>query len=152
MSIKDNNFFKSTVDTIFNSQQQVLGEAGTTTKIGAKSKAKKPELELALAVLLVDLASCDQNFDPKEYAVIQNSLVGLFGTSKEQVQQLVNQANLVLANMRGVNKFADLLKDNLTDDEKHAIFNIIEDVIKADGQEDGFEVYLREKFKTLLGI
>jgi len=117
-----------------------------------KAGPDKRELELAVTVLLVDLASCDQNFDPQEYHVIINGLMRIFGTSKDEVSKLINQANLALANLRGVGRFAKLLKDNLDIDTKNTIMEVIEDIIMADGEEDGFETYLRHKFADLLGI
>jgi uncharacterized tellurite resistance protein B-like protein len=112
----------------------------------------KKELELALAVLLVDLASCDQNFEQQEYQVISNGLKRMFGTGKSDVQALVNQANTVLKNLRGTSRFAEMLKDNLSHEERQHVMELINEVIDADGQEDGFETYLRHKFAKLLGF
>ena len=103
-------------------------------------------------MLLVDLASCDQDFDPGEYQVITGGLRRIFGTSKAEVTGLVNQANLSLGNLRGVSKFGELLRDNLGFDERKAIMEVIEEVIAADGEEDGFETYLRDKLTELLGL
>ena len=110
------------------------------------------ELEVALAVLLVDLASCDDNFEPQEFTVIQEGLSRLFGTSKEEVSSLVNQAKTILANLRGSTSSAELLHEHLSDEQKEAVLCVIDQVIDADGVEDGFEVYLRHKFRDLLGL
>ena len=115
-------------------------------------KINKKELELALTVLLVDLASCDEKFQPEEYNMIANGLRRLFGTSREQVQALVNQATQVLRNLRGTSQFATLLKESLSEEQKLAIMEIVEDIINADGVVEGFEIYLRHKLTDLLGL
>lgn len=114
--------------------------------------APKNELELALTVLLVDIASADQHFDACEYTKIELGLRRVFGTTKNEVVPLVNQAKQVMANMRGTSTFTTLLRENLTDELKHTVFEVIGDVIDADGVQDGFEIYLREKFAEALGL
>lgn len=137
----------ATLDKIFEKNQRVLN-----SNQGFKErKVSKIDLEIALTVLLVDLASCDQNFDQQEYLIISKALKEMFGTSKSEVSSLVNQAELVLKNYRGTSTFIETLRDNLDKDEKSAVICIIDDIIAADGVEDGFETYLRAKFTDMLG-
>ncbi|RMD86622.1 MAG: hypothetical protein D6808_02930 [Candidatus Dadabacteria bacterium] len=110
------------------------------------------DLEFAAAVLLVDLASIDQNFDMVEYQAIVNGLNRIFGTTHEEVQEMVNRANRVLKQLRGTSRFGELLRKNLPETERKAIMDLINEVIMADGKEDGYEIYLREKFKEMLGL
>lgn len=137
-----------TLDKIFEKNQKVLDN----TKCFNKRKVSKIDLEIALTVLLVDLASCDQNFDQQEYIIISKALKEMFGTSKSEVSNLVNQAELVLKNYRGSTSFIETLRDNLDNEEKALVVNIIDDIIAADGVEDGFETYLRAKFTDMLGV
>ena len=41
---------------------------------------------------------------------------------------------------------------NLTVEQKRTVLTIVDDLIAADGVEDGFETYLRCKFADLLGV
>lgn len=138
-----------TLNQLFSQNKQLADKKESFQR---KQNVNKRELEVALTVLLVDLASCDQNFDPEEYTMIQQGLTRIFGTSKDQVSALVNQANTALSNLRGSSSYLKLLNENLSSDEKKAVLCIIDQVIGADGVEDGFEVYLRTKFKDMLGI
>ena len=115
-------------------------------------KTNKKDLELALTVLLVELASCDEKFQPEEYHLIATGLKRIFGTTKEQVQALVNQATQTLRNLRGTSQFGSLLKENLDEETKTAIMEIIDEVIHADGVVEGFELYFRHKIAGFLGI
>lgn len=149
-SDKNNDLLGQTIDTIF-------AKSSPGKQVISNSKAglggiSAQELQVALTVVLVDLASCDQNFEPREYQIISAGLKQMFGTSKEEVKALVNQATLVLSNLRGTNHFAKMLRDNLDEEQKIAVMEIIDTIIHVDGQEDGFETYLRNKFARLLGI
>ena len=145
----DGNLVFNTIQGIFAEHNLELSKSSG----GIKGKqVPKRDLEIALAVLLVDIASADQHFDPAEYNVITNGLRRLFGTSKDQVKALVNQAQVQLSGLRGTNRFADLLRENLSVDEKAAVLDVIEEVIGADGREDGFETYLRQRLVETLGI
>jgi uncharacterized tellurite resistance protein B-like protein len=148
----------NTDDFLRNAIQGIFSKNSETTEAKKKFVPKDPngasqkDLEVALTVLLVDLASCDQNFDPQEYHIITNGLRRLFGTTKSEVTALVNQANVTLQQLRGVGRFATLLKDNLEHEQKQAIMEVIEEVISADNEEDGFETYLRNKLAGMLGM
>lgn len=152
MTEDSNALLEQTIHEIFTGSERTLPKhaANLEGKRGKKRAVK--ELELALAVLLVDLASCDQAFDMQEYVIISNGLRRLFGTNKSDVRGLINQANLVLSNLRGTAKFSQLLQESLSEDEKRAVLEVIDEVIFADGVEDGFETYLRNKFMHALGL
>lgn len=152
MSFNPNDIFKSTVRGMFESNNQLVRESASKFKTKSGKKADTADLEFALAVLLVDLASCDQEFAPQEYHIIQNGLRRIFGTSKDQVTNLINQANQTLKNLRGSSKFAADLKESLNLEQRQAIMEIVNEVIAADGKEDGFEIYMRHKFMDLLGL
>ena len=140
-----------TLDDVFAESDNLEKKQKMSRRAEAYSVSQR-ELEVALTVLLVDLASCDDDFDPREYQMLSNGLRRVFGTAKHEVQALVNQAKLAIANLRGTNKFAALLRDNLDEEKRRAILEVIDDVIMVDGVEDGFETYLRCKYADLLGL
>lgn len=116
------------------------------------SESTKADLELALAVILVDIASTDEAFDPSEYEVISRGLKELFGSTKDRVQQLVNQSRQILDSLRGTSKYTTMLRDGLSDTEKKEILSIIDDLVAADGKEDPFEVYMKSRIAKALGF
>lgn len=149
MSDSDQEGFAKKLHSIFEKNDKILEKR---KKFDRGNGVSVRDLEVALTVLLVDLASCDQNFDQQEYNVITHGLMEIFGTSKDEVSALVNQANMVIANMRGTSRFAETLKQNLSSEEKESVLAIIDQIIHVDGEEDGFETYLRAKFVEILGI
>jgi len=147
-----NLILSQAISNIFANNQIGLQQELRRRKQRSKKGPSQKELELAVAVLLVDLASCDEHFDPEEREAIIKGMRRIFGTSRPDVIALMNQASLALENLRGPAAFADLLKENLNDDEKQVVMEVIEEVIMADNVEDGFETYLRSRFAQLLGI
>lgn len=144
---------KITAEALVNALKSVFEEQGEGNK-GKQKRRGVPtaDLELAFAVLLVDMASCDQNFEQKEYIMIGSALKRLFGTPKDRVQTLVNQANTIMNNLRGTSRYAALLRDNLDLDEKKVLMETVDELIFSDGEEGGFERYLRTKLADLLGV
>src|SRR4051812_30502504 len=105
-----NNMFTDTIDHIFAHHNASLDKQYRSKNNAAM---KKRELEMAVAILLVDLASCDQHFDTCEYQTISKGLNKLFGTSLQEVGSLVQQANQALGMLRGSGKFATMLRETL---------------------------------------
>ncbi len=147
--MKENHLINEALEDLFAKNQKTNHTERAKAKL---PQSNKRELELALAVLLVDLASSDQNFDMSEYNTIATGLQRIFGTKPSEIQALINQANLVIKNLRGTSKFAQLLRDSLDQEERDHVMSVIDEVISADGIEDGFETYLRHKFADLLGV
>jgi uncharacterized tellurite resistance protein B-like protein len=117
-----------------------------------KDRNLQAELEFALTIILVELASSDEGFAHEEYNTITLGLRTIFGTERDKVQAYINRSILTLNNLRGTTEYADLLRNNLDKEQLLKIINIIEDVIGADGVEDSYEIYLRSKYRRLFGI
>jgi uncharacterized tellurite resistance protein B-like protein len=139
----------SAFNSIFEQNEKLLKRSGKTKESGA---ASSHDLHLAVVVLLVDLASTDSNFDSREYLTICVGMQRLFGITQPEVTKLISQANQIIASMRGVDRFATLLKEQVDGETRKQIMEVIQNVISADGVEDDFEIYLKHKFRFLLGL
>jgi uncharacterized tellurite resistance protein B-like protein len=148
--METSNVLSQAIGQIFVQSDQALAQ--NKLQLKSKSSVKRSELELALSVILVDLASCDQKFDSEEFQAVSRGLRRIFGTQKTDVVALVQRAQSVIDNLRGTANFAKLLRQHLSQKDRDLIAEIIEEVIAADGVEDGFETYLRSKYFELLGI
>ena len=128
-----------------------------TKGVPQKVKNKQPlhvqeDLEFALTIILVELASSDEGFAHIEYNTIISRMRMVFGTDREKVRLLINRAVVTLNNLRGTSEYAILLKENLPEPKLLQIIDAIDDVIGADGVLDDFEVYNRLKYIRLLGL
>jgi uncharacterized tellurite resistance protein B-like protein len=150
----NNKLIGGRIDVMFEKSKSASAPAPFFTQEKKKERARveRRDLELAVTVLLVDLAAADQNFQPREYQLMANALKSIFGTPRHEVQNMVNQANTILRNLRGTSYYAKMLKENLDDKAKKALMEIIDEIIMADGTEDGMEIYLRQKMAMSLGV
>lgn len=150
MSTEKNPPLSNSIEQIFSQHQKALSNFQQQQK--GKKRATKQQLELALTILLVELASSDQNFDTNEYNQIVSGLKRIFGTDRTSMGALITQANLALANLRGSSQYGELLRENLNLEQRQAVLEVVESVINADGRIDGFELYVRNKIAGLLGL
>lgn len=112
----------------------------------------KDEIALAAAVVLIEIASSDHVVDKFERTVIINGLKSLFRVSDETANGLMNRAKAQLASMRGSSSAAEILRDSLDMPTKRAIAQVIDNLIRCNGVVDGIEVYLRKRFRDILGL
>lgn len=142
--------------TILNAFNSIFEQNGELLKASNRADKLKTvtnnDLHLAVVVILVDLASTDSNFDSREYMTICVGMQRLFGISQSAVSALISQANQILTTMRGVDRFATLLKEQIDIEKRKQIMQVIDNVIAADGHTDDFEIYLKHKFGSLLGL
>ena len=121
-----------------------------TKKVPVSTKVPVQELEFALTVLLVELASSDENFDQEEYHTITMSLQRVFDTDRAKAKEYINRASVSLSQVRGTTSYARLLSENLSLDERTMITDIIDELISADGQQDPFEIYHKNRIRHIL--
>ena len=108
-------------------------------------------LDLARAILFVDLALIDGNFEAREYEFIMNSLQQDLGISHQDAINLVKTASSQIQ-YRGSHSFAVELQRRLDVSARQQIMNQVRHLIMVDNQSDGFEKYLEKKFSDLLGV
>jgi uncharacterized tellurite resistance protein B-like protein len=121
-----------------------------TKKAVLSTRAPIQDLEFALTVLLVELASSDENFDQDEYHTITMSLQRVFDTDRAKAKEYINRASVSLSQVRGTTSYARLLGENLSLDERRMITDIIDELISADGEQDPFEIYHKNRIRHIL--
>jgi uncharacterized tellurite resistance protein B-like protein len=147
MKKRSNPQFKKIIQTYMN---RVEENTTSTEESGVNETITSSDLEFALTILLVELASSDQNFDQQEYHSITIGLQRIFGTERAKVRSYINRATLTLAQYRSTLPYAELLKANLNPLQLKEIVEIIDDLVDSDGQEDPFEIYHRQRLRGIL--
>ena len=112
----------------------------------------KGELSLASAIVLMEIASSDNQVDKFEQSVIHHGIKALFGVSDEVAAGIVVQARPRLQAMRSSSTEASMLREALDPSTKRAMASIIDNLIRCNGMVDGMELYLRKRFRDLLGL
>jgi uncharacterized tellurite resistance protein B-like protein len=126
-------------------QMRVLGDP-------KRRGPKQIDIQLATAMILVEVASSDHMIDRFEKSVIHNGLKAIFRISDESAVGLLAKARSALGSMRSTSEEASMLKEHLDGSTKRAIANTIDTLIRCNGVVDSVEVYLRHRFRTLLGL
>ena len=142
------DYFSTAISGIFANHNR--NTQRSTAWLKANSGVKARDIELAVTVLLVELASCDENFDAREFNTIVSGIQRIFGTKAEDIRKLIHEAKLAIQNMRGTDKFAELIRDNLQPEQKKLILDVIDEVVHSDGVQDDYEVFLKGKFLRLI--
>jgi uncharacterized tellurite resistance protein B-like protein len=142
MNKNDNNSSQS-VDSLMSRMQNLKPKGALRGK---------DEIALAAAVVLIEIASSDHVVDKFERTVIINGLKSLFRVSDENANGLMNRAKAQLSSMRGSSSAAEVLRDSLDMASKRAIAQVIDNLIRCNGVVDGIEVYLRKRFRDILGL
>lgn len=138
-----NNHSELNANNLMN-QMQGLRKQGTVKS--------KQDLTLATAIVLLEIASSDNSVDKFEQSVIHHGLKALFKISDETAANVIVMAKAQLTNMRSSSTEASMLRDVLDPVSKRTMASIIDNLIKCNGVVDGMEIYLRRRFRDLLGI
>lgn len=140
--------FKANDRSIDNVKKQL----GTGVKKQAKTKRNLNDIQLSTTVILVEVAASDETFQLSEYDTIADGLRQLYGTGREEAKKFINQALILRSSLSGNSRHLELLRDNLTEEEKLRIARVIDEIISADGQEDPYEIFLRKRYRRALGL
>lgn len=109
-------------------------------------------IRLATAVLMVDVARADYDFDEDEFTTLLDLIQIHFGLSAEDATQLANEASEVAEDLVSVHEFTSLLHKNLSEDEKGDVVALLWRIAYADGSLDKYEDSLVLKISDLLYV
>lgn len=122
----------------------------TTTEVDTTSREEA--LNLATAVLMVDVARADHVFDDSEFDRVLKLVERHFGLTAEQAAELVNIADEKAEDLVSLHDFTQLLHNNLNRQEKERVIGMLWKIAYADGQLDKYEDSLVLKISDLLHV
>lgn len=117
-----------------------------------ESKSRGEALRIATAVLLVDVARADQDFDESEFERLLVLLQDHFQLSAEDAAVLANIAGEKAEDLVSVHEFTELLHQHLSEAEKADIVGMLWKIAYADGRLDKYEDSLVLKISDLLYV
>ncbi|MCY4154579.1 MAG: TerB family tellurite resistance protein [Gammaproteobacteria bacterium] len=126
-----------------------LGMQDTADRSGTDSNNR---VELAAAVLMVEISLADASIDPAELAVIKATLCNHFTIPAQQVDELIDMARHEVDLAVSLHEFTRMLNDNLSAAEKIRIIEALWKVAFADAVLDKYEEYYIRKIADLLYI
>ena len=109
-------------------------------------------IELAAAVLMLEISLADSSIDDDELLIIKNALVDRFHIEAGQVDELMDLARREVDLAVSLHDFTRLLNEKLGAAEKIQIIELLWKVAFADAVLDKYEEYYIRKIADLLYI
>ncbi len=122
-----------------------------------KSTAEKSEdtalrIQIATAVILLEVAHADDDFSMEEQNLIIDILREEFKLNEEEVAELMEVSDQKRRGTVDLWQFTRIINDTFDDTEKSRIIDFIWRVIFADGRLDKYEDHIVHKLATILHI
>ncbi len=113
---------------------------------------REQQLQLAFAVLLVDVARADWEHAPQERETITAALATQFALDREHAQNLVREAENTLDVETSLYGFLELLNRECSIAEKRELMNRLWEVAFADGELSKYEEHTIRRLADLLHV
>ena len=114
------------------------------------TEARDAAIRNATAVLMVDVARADYEFDADEFDSLLRLIQAHFDLSAEDAATLVNAADERVDGLTSLHDFTQLLHNNLDEQEKARVVGLLWQIAYADGRLDKYEDSLVRKISDLL--
>lgn len=128
--------------------QAIVGTADDEADAAAREHA----LRMATAVLMIDVARADYQFDEDEFDRVLRLCESHFELSPDEAAELVNAANEKAEDLVSVQEFTHLLHNSLDERDKARIVELLWQIAYADGRLDKYEDSLILKISDLLYV
>ena len=107
-------------------------------------------IQLASAVLLLDVAQTDQEYSDSERQKIRQAIESKFSLSSEDIEELMSTADLKSKEAIDYHQFTSLLNKEFTLHQKIKLIEFMWQVAFSDGQLDPHEDHFIRKISDLL--
>lgn len=109
-------------------------------------------LDLAVAVLLVEMARADHNLDDAEEREVRAQLEAAFGLTPDAAATLVMRAHDLVDDSVSLHEFTRVVHEGMEYDEKQRVIAMLWQVALTDRNLDKYEDYLIGKLGELLYV
>ncbi|MDH5648290.1 MAG: TerB family tellurite resistance protein [Gammaproteobacteria bacterium] len=110
------------------------------------------QLQLATAVLLIEVARSDHDIDPRERTRIVDTIQKRFNLTPHETRKLVELATTESAELTSYYEFSSLVNKRFAYDEKINLLELMWLVALTDGHLDKYEEHLIRKIANLIYI
>ena len=118
----------------------------------ADENARESAIRMATAVLMIEVARADHEYDKSEFDMLLELITNRFQISPEEAVELANEAGETAEDYFSLHSFTQLLNKNLSVRDKAHIISLLWQVAYADGRLDKFEDSLVLKISDLLYV
>jgi len=127
--------------------------AGASGQVAHDKKADTTlRIQIATAVILLEVAYADEELSQSEQARIEEILRKRFQIDQESIGELLQIAEEKRRGSIDIWHFTKIINENFSDEEKYRIIETVWQVIYADGRLDKYEDYIVHKLSNMLHI
>ena len=131
---------------------QVASAVAVTGADGDESTSRQHALDLATAVLMVQVARADYRFEESEFDALLSLIERHLELDPEEASELANKAGEKAEEAIDVHQFTKKLHEHLSETDKARVVSMLWRVAYADGRLDKFEDSLVLKISDLLYV
>ena len=117
-------------------------------KVDTGGKPTDRDLQIATAVLLLEMAGRDQDFAPEEINVAFASMSRQFQLSDDETADILEAASTIQEQPEKIDELIKVLNERFSDKQRQKILAMIWNVVIADGRIDKFEERYAVQMKT----
>ncbi len=110
------------------------------------------KLKVSTCVILLEAATADSNFSAQEQEKIIQILKSRFQMDDRSVKELIDKSTAERENSTDLWYFTNLINENLDNEEKYNLMELVWEVIYSDGTLDKFENYIAHKLLSMLNL
>ena len=114
--------------------------------------SSKSKIELAAAVLMIEISLADENIGEKEYKTIKKILFDQFDLDRTQIDELISLAEDEVDHSVSLHEFSETINNELSAKEKVNIIENLWFVAYADAYLHKYEEYYIRKIADLLHV
>lgn len=112
---------------------------GLTLEKGSSNQASDAELQIAVGMLLLQMAGVDEDFAPEEVKTVFASMQSQFSLSQDETTELLEVADIVRKDKAKMDAYFRAINDNFDVAQKQLIYAMMWKVVLADGKVEKFE-------------
>lgn len=118
----------------------------------AEPVEREQAIRLATAVLMIDVARADNDFDETEFDLLLDLIRRHFKLTADDASDLASTAHEEAEELVEISRFTQLLHNNLSENEKIHVVNLLWKIAFADGRLSKHEDALVLKISDLLYV
>ena len=132
--------------------EQVTDALRGTADAPAAPEDRQHAVRLATAILMIDVARADHDFDESENDLLLRLIEDHFDLTPEEAAELANTAGDEAEDLVSLHRFTQRLNEELDESEKSGVVELLWRVAYADGRLNKFENSLVLKISDLLYV
>ncbi len=121
-------------------------------KSALSAEERELRLRTATCVILLEAATADHNLSPEEQKEVLDILTARYNMSDEAVEELIEKSEREREHSTDLWYFTNQINENMDNEEKYRLMELVWEVIYSDGTLDKFENYVAHKLQNMLNI